>query len=83
MRPGTYDVYVKGTSYASDARDTFYLVYDEKTCSPDGGISFAKPWTEDPLAHKHLVYNWIQYGQITVPANGSATLRIMGRENRL
>ena len=79
--PGTYDVYVKGTSYASDARDTFYLVYDEKTCSPDGGISFAKPWTEDPLAHKHLVYNWIQYGQITVPANGSATLRIMGREN--
>ena len=82
--PGTYSVYVKGTSYGSGSKDSFYFVYDEAVCSPDGGLMFLSPAPKDePVAgHNMVALNWVKGDKtITIPENGSAKLRILGREN--
>ncbi len=82
--PGTYSVYVKGTGYGSGSKDSFYFVYDEAACSPDGGLMFLSPSPKDePVAeHNMVALNWVKGDKtITIPENGSAKLRILGREN--
>lgn len=81
--PGTYNVYVKGSGYGSNGTDSFYVVYDEAACSPDSGLMFLAPaQSVSPVAEQAMVaLNWVTGDNtITIPENGSATLRIVGRE---
>ena len=81
--PGTYNVYVKGSGYGSNSKDSFYFVYDEAACSPDSGLVFKAPSQANaPIAEQDMVaLNWVAGDNtITIPEDGSATLRILGRE---
>ncbi len=81
--PGTYNVYVKGSGYGSNSKDSFYFVYDEAACSPDSGLMFLAPaQSVSPVAEQAMVaLNWVEGDNtITIPEDGSATLRILGRE---
>lgn len=81
--PGTYNVYVKGSGYGSNSKDSFYMVYDEAVCSPDSGLMFLAPaQSVSPVAEQAMVaLNWVEGDNtITIPEDGSATLRILGRE---
>lgn len=85
--PGDYNVYVKGTSYGSDGKDSFYIVYDEKEIDDDAGINFnAPPRTGSDrvlgdATVEHIALNWKKGAKtITIPENGSVTVRVLGRE---
>ena len=81
--PGTYKVYIKGSGYGSGGQDSFYFVYDEAACSPDSGLVFKAPSQANaPIAEQDMVaLNWVAGDNtITIPEDGSATLRILGRE---